>query len=80
MNLDVNQGKMDTLIHSPDIADIKKLECLQTYFDQGDANWNQVVRAVAMYPVNKKLIAKNIAKAHGIDFDKVIIIKDEHEL
>ena len=75
LNLDVDQGIIDTLIHSPDVADIKKLECLRAYFDQSKAKWSQIVRAVAMYPVNKKRIAKNIAKGHGIEFDK--LVKDE---
>ena len=76
MNLGVQQGKMETLVHSSDTAvHTKKLECLQAYFDEGEAKWSEVVKAVAEYPVSNKRIAKKIAKAHGIDYDE--IVKDE---
>ena len=71
MNLGVDQGTMDTLRHSSNGDVIKKLNCLQAYFDQSEPRWSQVVRAVAMYPVNKQRVAKDIAKTHNIDFDKI---------
>ena len=75
-NLKINEGKMDFLVNSADSFMIKKAECLQAYFDEGDAKWSDVVKAVAKHPVNKIRIAKKIAKIHGINFDEVI----KHEL
>ena len=40
--------------------------------DEGEANWSSVVKAVAMHPVNKKRIAKKIAKDRGVDFDNAL--------
>ena len=71
MNLRVNEGKMDSLVYAAGREETKKTECLQAYFDEGDAKWSDVVKAVARHPVNKKLIAKKIARTHGINFDEV---------
>ena len=70
MNLGVAQGKIDALIHSPDVVHIKKLECLQAYYDQGEAKWSDVVKAVESYPINNKRVANNIAKAYGVNSSK----------
>ena len=67
-NLDVDLGTLDGIEHSP-IYD-KKWECLTAYLKQGEARWSDVVRAVAM--LGNKLVAKKIAKKHGIDFEKVV--------
>ena len=67
-NLDVELGTLDSIEHSP-IYD-KKWECLTAYLKQGEARWSDVVRAVAM--LGNNLVAKKIAKKHGIDFEKVV--------
>ena len=73
-NLKVDEGTMNTLIHSSDRPETKKDECLKAYFDTGDATWSEVVRAVGMHPIKNKRLAKKIAEDHGVDFDR---IKDE---
>ena len=47
----------------------KKQDCLTAYWNNGEATWTEVVRAVAD---NNKRIAKKIAKKYCVDFDKVI--------
>ena len=73
-NLKVDEGTMDRLIHSSDRAEAKLNDCLKAYLKGGEATWTEVVRAVAMPPINNKRVAKKIAKKYGVDFDKV---KDE---
>ena len=75
MNLGVEEGKMDLLVNTAKPEVKKMADCLQAYFNQGDAKWSDVVKAVAMHPVSNKRIAKKIAKAHAINFDEVV--KDE---
>ena len=65
-------GKIDSLVNSADRVETKKTECLQAYFDEGNAKWSDVVKAVATHPVNKKRIARKIAQAHGINFDEIV--------
>ena len=71
-NLGVGQEVMDPLIHSTDVIDTKKMECLRAYFDGGEAKWSKVVKAVAMYPVNNKRVALKIAEVHGLNFRKTV--------
>jgi hypothetical protein len=66
-NLGVDEGVMDTLIHSPATVDAKKADCLQAYFNGGEAKWSTVVKAVSMHPISNKRVAKWIAKAHGLN-------------
>ena len=68
MNLDVDLGTMEHIEYSS--TPNKKLECLTAYLKQGEANWNHVVRAVAM--LGNKRVARKIAQKHGIDFEKVV--------
>ena len=70
MNLGVDQAKMDTFIYSPDGVHIKKLECLQAYFKQGEAKWSEVVKAIESYPINNKPVARNIAKVYRVNLIK----------
>ena len=74
-NLDVSQGKIDALIHSTATVDAKKAACLQAYFNGGKVKWSEVVKAVAMYPINNIRVAKQIAEAHGLNYNN--IVKDE---
>jgi pyruvate-formate lyase-activating enzyme len=75
-NLGVDEGVMDALIHSTATVDAKKADCLQAYFNGGEAKWSDIVKAVAMHPINNKRVAKRLAKAHGLNYKK-IIEKDE---
>jgi plasmid maintenance system antidote protein VapI len=74
-NLGVDEGVMDALIHSTATVDAKKADCLQAYFNSGEATWSDVVKAVAMHPIRNKRVAKRIAKAHGLSYE--VIVKDE---
>ena len=73
-NLKVDESTMDPLVHSSARPEAKKADCLKAYFDTGEATWAEVVKAVAMYPIRNRRIAKEIAHNYGVDFDKV---KDE---
>ena len=75
-NLGVSQGKIDALIHSRDTVDAKKAACLRAYFNGGKVKWSEIVEAVAMHPINNIRVAKQIAEAHGLNYDN-IIVKDE---
>ena len=72
MNLRVDEGTMNRLIHSTDRDETKMTECLQAYVNSGEARWSQLVQAVATYPLNNKKLAKKIAKDHGLNFDRVM--------
>ena len=76
-NLGVTEGVMDRLKYSTDAVtvDAKKAECLRAYFKSGEAKWSDVVKAVAMYPIDNKRVAKQIAKDHGLHYEA--IVKDE---
>ena len=63
---------MNTLKHSTYHEETKMAECLQAYFDNGEATWSQVVRAVAMHPIKDKRLARKIANDHNVDFDMII--------
>ena len=69
MNLGVSEGEMDNIIHNDGT---KKIDCLQAYWNGGDAKWSDVVRAVAMSPINNKRVAKEIAKDHGLDYNEIV--------
>ena len=73
-NLGVSEGVIDTLIYSTTTVDIKKADCLLAYFNGGEANWGDVVNAVAMHPISNKRVAKQIAITHGLDYN---IVKEE---
>ena len=60
-NLDVDYGIIDTLKYSTDQPDTKKSNCLQAYFDKGEAVWEEVILAIARYPLKKVGLAKTIA-------------------
>ena len=60
-NLGVNQEVMNNLIHSPMDISIKKRRCLESYFDSGHANWEEVIAVVAGSGIHNKRVAKKIA-------------------
>lgn len=74
-NLGVNEGKIDSLIHSTATVDTKKAGCLRAYFNGGEAKWSNVIKAVAMHPINNIRVAKQIAEDHGLSYNNVM--KDE---
>ena len=74
-NLGVNEGKIDALIHSTATVDTKKAACLRAYFIGGQAKWSDVVKAVAMHPIDNIRVAKQIAEDHGLSYSNVM--KDE---
>ena len=61
MNLRVDDGIMDRLIHAAGRDEIKKEECLKAYWNNGAATWTKVIEAVEKAPINNKRIAKKIA-------------------
>ena len=71
-NLGVSEGVIDTLKYSPIAEDMKMIDCLQAYFNDGEANWGDVVKAVAMHPISKKRVAKQIAITHGLDYNNIV--------
>ena len=60
-NLDVDEGIVDILMFSNDQPVIKKSNCLKAYFDKGGATWEEVILAVAKYPLKKVHLAMYIA-------------------
>lgn len=70
VNLRVAGATMNMLEYSTDNADSKKLTCLQAYFNNGEAIWEDVVRAVREYPIN------NNREANAIEA-KYILKRDE---
>ena len=65
--LDVNDAKMEALRHSSNIRnEEKKQECLQTYFDTGEAYWEEVVLALIKYPISNSRVANKIIKEHNL--------------
>ena len=53
----------------------KKSRCLEAYYNTGKACWEQVVKVVAEFPIQKKKISEQIAHAHDINYSSVV--KDE---
>ena len=70
LNLKVDEATMNIIAYSSDGVHMKKTECLKAYFDANVAKWSEVVNAVASHPINNKRIAKNIARAYGVDTSK----------
>ena len=65
-NLGVNDAKMNKLKHSSVQNEDKKRECLQAYFDTGEAYWEEVVRALVIYPINNKRLASKIVEQYQL--------------
>ena len=73
-NLGVGDDVMSPLIHASAPLNQKKRDCLEAYVKGGEATWSKVVKVVANFPISDKLLAKKIARSHGIDWK---IINDE---
>ena len=63
-NLKVDSGIIDRLRFSNDQPETKKSNCLNAYYDKGEAAWEEIVLAVAQDPVNKAELARNIARKY----------------
>lgn len=74
-NLDVERGLLSELQHSNEHISIKKTQCLEAYYDQGEATWERLITAINDYPIRNRRVAKELADKHGIDFKN--LIKDE---
>ena len=74
-NLKVDRGTMDMLKYSNDQPEYKKSDCLNAYFDKGDAVWEEVVLAVAQHPVDEVDIARNIANKYLQEHNLAVILK-----
>ena len=55
---------MNKLRHSNAWTEEKKRECLQAYFDTGEANWNDVTEAIKKSPIKNNRLARSIAEEH----------------
>lgn len=63
-NLKVDRGTMNRLQYSYEHQEYKKSDCLNSYFNQGDAVWEEVILAVAQAPLNNVGLARNIAQKY----------------
>lgn len=69
LNLDVDEAAMDILKHSQSSThESKKRECLKAYWKTGEAIWETVIQAVALYPITNIRLAKEIANGHSIAY------------
>ena len=80
LNLGVYDGKLNELKHSNENSEERKRECLQVYFDNDEAYWEEVVRAIIQYPVGKRREAKKIIKKKNLRSDLLDIINSHAEL
>lgn len=68
-NLDVDEATINRLKYSDYVRpESKKQDCLQAYWNSGEANWETVIHAVAGYPIKNVKLAKKIAKRHKIKY------------
>ena len=68
VNLKVSKTTMSRLEHSNVLDEDKKRDCLQAFFDSGEATWEKVACSVAEYPIDdmgtaKWIIANYISNA-----------------
>ena len=68
LNLVVDEAKMNELKYSASVHEHKKQECLQAYLNTGEANWENVIQAVAAYPICNVKLAKEIANSRNITY------------
>lgn len=68
VNLHVNAGILTQLRYSQEPVDIKKIRCLETYFNSGEANWKELIRAVSSFPIVNIKVARQIATKYGINY------------
>ena len=71
-NLGVDDGIMETRPLHYTTVNTKKADCLRAYFNDGKANWANIVKAVTMHPTSNKRVAKQIAKTYGLDYNNIV--------
>ena len=71
-NLGIGNAKMEELRHSSGKNEEKKRECLQTYFDTGEAYWEEVVRALIKHPINNKRLGMKLVEQYRLRTDKLL--------
>ena len=68
-NLEVDEATINSLKYSDYVRpESKKQDCLQAYWNTGEANWETVIHAIAEYPIKNFKLAKQIAKKHKIAY------------
>ena len=68
-NLEVDEAIINSLKYSDYVRpESKKQDCLQAYWNTGEANWETVIHAIAEYPIKNFKLAKQIAKKHKIAY------------
>ena len=72
-NLGVNDAKMNQLKHSNVQNEEKKRECLQAYFDTGEACWEEVVRALVIHPINNKRLASKLVEKYQLRNELLVV-------
>ena len=63
-NLEVDRAVMNNILHENSKEDIKRDDCLNSYFKSDKGSWEEVVIAVARPPFKHITLAKEIAKNH----------------
>ena len=74
-NLDIDDGIIDHLKYSIDQPENKKSNCLKAYFDKSEAVWEEVILAIARYPLKKVGLARNIAHEYLHEPNQAKILK-----
>ena len=69
LHLGVHDAIMNALIHSNKEIDEKKQECLQAYFNTGEAYWEEVVRALIKHPINNKRLGRELVEQYQLRTD-----------
>ena len=74
-SLKIVKNTIEELKFSEKHLKYKKSDCLDAYFNKGEAAWEDVVLAVAQYPVNEVELARNIAHRYLHEPNLAIILK-----
>ena len=74
-SLGVKEGIIDEIRYSVEQPVIKKSNCLAAYYKNGEATWEEVILAVARYPLNNLNLAKKLAHDHLEDGNLEIILE-----
>ena len=69
LHLGVRDAIMNALVNSNKDTEDKKVECLQAYYNSGEAYWEEVVRALIKHPINNKRLGKEIIEQNQLRTD-----------
>ena len=69
LHLGVCDAIMNALVNSNKDTEDKKVECLQAYYNSGEAYWEEVVRALIKHPINNKRLGKEIIEQNQLRTD-----------